>query len=223
MDRVKGHISRDMIRNTDVGLGGAIRQRRLAMQMSLSELSRQMGGSPGPSFLSRVESGELEPSRTLVRRLAEALELPFETLLNAAGHATAQQRADALAGLVEAAKRSSRISVALPVLDPDRPTAPLGALPKRRWTLRREEKAALVALTGASNEPFVGDVVVALEREPAEGAGVVAEVRGRLGAFTYRVVDGRVWLEDGNGQQIEDPERLLGVIIQVVRTMDYDV
>lgn len=78
------------------GFGAAIRRRREALGIDLDELARAIGGTPGAGFLARLEEGNIGTSSSLVLKLAAALDLPVDTLLNAAGFATAQQRAEAL-------------------------------------------------------------------------------------------------------------------------------
>jgi len=53
-------------------LGQLIQNRRETMGMSLSVLSREMGGSPGASFLSKVESARADVSANVAVRLANA-------------------------------------------------------------------------------------------------------------------------------------------------------
>ncbi len=63
-------------------IGSTIRRFRLASGLSQSELARRVEVSP--SFLSRVEHGQREPTLSVLRRFAEHLNVPFGVLLAAA-------------------------------------------------------------------------------------------------------------------------------------------
>jgi len=95
-------------RRVDVGtisgidFGAIVRQHREARGLGIDALCAAIGGTPGPGFLSSLESGAVGPSSSLVLKLADALGLPADLMLNAAGYATQTQRALALAGLPEA-------------------------------------------------------------------------------------------------------------------------
>lgn len=69
--------------------GTILRERRESMGLSLTALTNLMNGSPGASFISKMETGERTPTRNLAVRLADALVLPRAMLLNAAGYAHA--------------------------------------------------------------------------------------------------------------------------------------
>ncbi|AUW94225.1 MAG: transcriptional regulator [Sulfobacillus thermosulfidooxidans] len=67
--------------------GHFLRSRRQACHLSLVELARLSRTSP--SYLSRVERGLREPPRpAILGRLADALDLPYEQLMQQAGYLT---------------------------------------------------------------------------------------------------------------------------------------
>ena len=65
-----------------VELGKAIRMLREANERGLGELAKAAGIST--SFLSLIESGKRQPSLVVLRKLAEALDVPSEALILAA-------------------------------------------------------------------------------------------------------------------------------------------
>ncbi len=79
--------------------GAIIRHYREARGMDVDGLCAAIGGTPGPGFLTSLESGSIGPSSSLVLKLAVALGLPADLMLNAAGFATRTQRRLALASL----------------------------------------------------------------------------------------------------------------------------
>lgn len=79
--------------------GAIIRHYREARGMDADALCAAIGGTPGPGFLTSLESGSVGPSSSLVLKLAEALGLPADLMLNAAGFATRTQRRLAIASL----------------------------------------------------------------------------------------------------------------------------
>jgi transcriptional regulator with XRE-family HTH domain len=204
-------------------LAQLIRDRRQNMGMSLQNLSSEMGGSPGASFISRIESGEVEPSSTVAVRLAEALALPREIALNASGFATPIQAEAALARLADIIGSPAPVMANLPVLDPADPDAPVNLLPHRKRLLRRQEDAFLVDLSGAENEPFVGEVMASRARRAKADQHVVAVAGGKVGAWTLRTSRPTGdYLERANGERIAAGYRILGVIIRVVTELDLD-
>jgi transcriptional regulator with XRE-family HTH domain len=64
-------------------LGDMIRQQREMQELSLRQLARLTGISN--PYLSQIEHGQRDPSRTVVDSIADALELSTERLYEAAG------------------------------------------------------------------------------------------------------------------------------------------
>ncbi|MEO7119138.1 MAG: helix-turn-helix transcriptional regulator [Candidatus Limnocylindrales bacterium] len=79
--------------------GAIVRRHREARGLDIDALCAAIGGTPGAGFLISLEAGSIGPSSSLVLKIANALELPDEMMLNAAGFATQVQRAVALAAL----------------------------------------------------------------------------------------------------------------------------
>jgi len=92
--------------------GAIVRQYRESRGLDIDALCAAIGGTPGPGFLTSLEAGAVGPSSSLVLKLAEALRLPADLMLNAAGFATQTQRRLALASLpgVDAAREAARDS-----------------------------------------------------------------------------------------------------------------
>ena len=202
-------------------LGHYVRDRRENMGMSLSVLSREMGGSPGGSFLSKVESGRADVSPAVAKRLADALSLPAEVMQNAAGYATPDQQDSALGRLADLVGTPAPVMVPLRVMDPNDPDATGQRM--RARLLRRKEDAFLIDLAGTENEPFVGEAVVSRERKPKEGQAVVAVVGGRAGAWTWHTSRPTGdYLARENGDKAGSGFRVLGVILRVVSEVDLD-
>lgn len=88
-------------RISGVDFGAIVRQHRQERGLELDGLCAAIGGTPGPGFLASLESGSVGPSMSLVLKLAEALDLPGDLMVNAAGFATQAQRALALAALLD--------------------------------------------------------------------------------------------------------------------------
>jgi hypothetical protein len=86
-----------------IDFGAIVRQHREARGLDIDGLCAAIGGTPGPGFLTSLEAGAVGPSSSLVLKLANALGLPADLMLNAAGFATQTQRAVALATLPEVA------------------------------------------------------------------------------------------------------------------------
>lgn len=81
--------------------GALIRRRREALGLGLDDVSKAVGGTPGPGFLGNMELGSVGPSTSLILRLGGVLDLPSDQMLNAAGYATESQRVAALGSLAE--------------------------------------------------------------------------------------------------------------------------
>jgi transcriptional regulator with XRE-family HTH domain len=64
-------------------LGDAIRQARLAKDLTLRELARRI--EKAPSYLSDIEYDRRVPSETVLRDICEVLELDFDRMLALAG------------------------------------------------------------------------------------------------------------------------------------------
>lgn len=95
---------------TGTEFGAVIRTRREANGLDLNDLSIAVGGTPASGFFGRMEEGSVGPTSSLVLRLAAALDLPSDLMLNAGGYATEAQRASALAALAALADGSRRPS-----------------------------------------------------------------------------------------------------------------
>lgn len=204
-------------------LGEIIQTRRQNMGMSLSTLSRQMGGSPGASFLSRIETAQTEPSAQVAIRLADALNVPRDVMLNAAGFATPTQNEEAMRRLGDLIGTPAPIIASLPVRDPEHPNQDPAMLPRRQRMLRAHEDAFLIDFVDPANAPFLGEVLVATERKPQDGQGVVAELEGRLSAWTYRSSKTKgAWLENAAGQKISRNYVVRGVILRVVSELNLE-
>lgn len=201
-------------------LGQLIQERRENMGMSLSVLSREMGGSPGASFLSRVEAARADVSATVALRLADALSLPRPVILNAAGYATPDQADGALEQLNDLVGAPAPVMVNLPVLDADNPTTVPSST--RARMLRRREDAFLVDLVGRENEPYVGEALVSTERKPRENAAVVAVVGGKAGAWTWHTSRPTGDFLSRGDEKVAKGFRVLGVIVRVMSELNLD-
>lgn len=62
-----------------VNLAHSVRMIRQAKELSLTEVAKTAGIST--AFLSLIERGEKEPSLTVLRRIADALDVPSDVLL----------------------------------------------------------------------------------------------------------------------------------------------
>lgn len=91
----------DVSRTSGIDFGAIVRHHREARGLDMDGLCAAIGGLPGPGFLTSLEAGSVGPSSGLVLKLADALGLPVDLMLNAAGFATRTQRALALATLLE--------------------------------------------------------------------------------------------------------------------------
>ena len=201
-------------------LGQYLRDRRENMGMSLSVLSREMGGSPGGSFLSKVESARADISPAVAHRYADALNLPKEVVLNAAGYATPEQVDSAHTKLADLVGTPAPTMVTLPVVDPANPDGPQVRM--RQRLMRRREDSFLIDLAGNENEPYVGEALVSRERKPREGQAVVAVVDGKAGAWVWHTSRPTGdFLSRENGEKAVK-FRILGVILRVVSEISLD-
>lgn len=198
-------------------LGQVIQQRRGAMKMSLNALSARMGGSPGSPFLSKIESGIVHPTREVSTRLAKALELPREEVLNAAGYATDTQESLATERLRAVLFEDASVMAPVPVYDAQGPT---GA--RRPRLLRQKlDDVRVTDLSGPAHGQFQGEILYDVDRKPTEGAPVVAMHDGQLGAWTYHVGPrSAVWLENGRGEPLATDFEIQGVIIKVTQELE---
>ena len=92
---------------SDATFGDVVRRRREARALTHEELQLAIGGSPGAGFLARLEEGIVGPSAGLVLKLATALDLPADLMLNASGFTTETQRLSALLALADEAPAES--------------------------------------------------------------------------------------------------------------------
>jgi transcriptional regulator with XRE-family HTH domain len=180
-----------------VQIGLLIQNRRQAMEMTLSELSSRMGGSPAPSFLSKIETGRVDPSRSVSSRLADALHLPSEIVLNAAGYASDAQTDAARESLRGVLTSEAPVMVHVPVWTAAGPT---GVMRPRMLNQREDVRIADIDGQGV----YSGEVMFSTARKPVEGAGVVVRQGQELCAVAYSA-----GLED-----------VLGVIIRVTTELD---
>lgn len=202
--------------------GQAVQARRQAMEMSLNVLSREMGGSPGASFLSKLESGQVPATARVASKLASSLNLPVETLLNAAGHASETQRAKAIAALREMVGAPAPVVMTIPVMEVNNPDA-IGSGGRRQRLVRQRDDYFIVDLTGKENEPFVGEVLASLTKEPEEGDGVVVTINDRASAWTYHDPGKPVGphIENAAGEKRAKNYTILGVITRVVSERNF--
>ena len=155
-------------------VGQLIQQRREAMNLSQAALSREMGGYPSASLMSRIESGDVELTPSSAVKYADALRLPLAT-------------------------RTTRMR-----------------------ELKKAEDVFIVDLAGPDNAPFTGEVLASRARKPKDGQGVVAEVSGKLGAWTFHTsrTEGD-WLVSGTGEKVTR-YRLWGVILRYVPVVELE-
>lgn len=198
----------------EVGL--LLQSRRQAMGMSLNDLTRRMGGSPGASFLSKIETGKVSPSRSVAERLAKALNAPEAVVLRLAGYADDNEQRQAVEEFRALLYERPPVMTHVPVLSLTGETTK----DTRPRVLLREEEVRIVDLAGPANEPFTGEVLISLDRKPQEGNGVVVLTDGYLAAFTWHNGPKGAWLEDGRGQPRGGKFRVVGVIIRVSKEVD---
>ena len=149
-------------------------------------------------------------------KLARALRLPEDALLNVAGFASAMQQQEAAARLETLIGSLEPVAVSLPVVDPEDPDLP----PVERSTqlLRERLEGFVVRLSAPQNAPYTGEIVASL-RPPKDGQGVVVQRSGRLSAWTYHSDAAGTWLER-DGEKISPSEgEIRGSIIRVVQDL----
>ena len=193
-----------------IDLGQTVRERRGAMGLSLEALSRELGGSPGQTFLSKIERGAIGVSPNLATRLAKALRVPEPVVLNSAGHATDDQVEAGLRRFKEITAEPAPIAVTLPVLDAGGRT-----VASRSRLMAAKEDAFLIDLSGIPNEPFVGEALVLTGRPAEDGIGVVVEIDGGLSAWTYHVAGSTRWIENMRGEKRAKGYTIRGIIARV--------
>ncbi len=93
----------DVGKVSGIDFGAMLRARREAQGLDLDGLCAAIGGTPGRGFLARMEEGSVGPSSSLMLKLAAALGLPDDLVLNAGGVATEAQKLDALMALAQIA------------------------------------------------------------------------------------------------------------------------
>jgi len=79
--------------NDSKNLGRIIKQQRVAIPLTLTELSARSGVSP--SHLSRIEKGERSPSAHVLRRIAKPLGFEENELFALAGYLSPQPSTEA--------------------------------------------------------------------------------------------------------------------------------
>lgn len=182
-----------------------------------------MSGSPTTTFLAKIERNEVTPTAATAAKLAEALDVPRDTLLNATGHATPQQTARAREALAAAIGEPTPVAQQIPVLDPNVPSADPARLATRLRIVNRPENLFLIDLTSRDNTPYVGEALVSRERKPKEGQGVIAEVDDCLSAWTWHSlpVTGD-FIENGAGDKRKKGYRVFGVIIGLTTRQEFE-
>jgi transcriptional regulator with XRE-family HTH domain len=189
------------------------RARRHEMNLSLEALARQLNGSPGQTFLSRVERGTIGVTPALATRLAHALRLPEHDVLLAAGFAPEPEIVEALKRLQNHLGTPTPREASLAVYDAM--GRPWGF--RKRLTWVNPSEAFLIDLTDIRNEPFIGEALVLRGRSPEVGQGVIAETVEGLRAFTFR----GDWIEDGGGRKLHGDYEIIGVIGRVASEHQY--
>lgn len=177
------------------------------MGLSQAALSREMGGYPSPSLMSRIESGDVDLTPTSAAKYADALRLDKDTFLNAAGFATPAQLSEGLDMIARTLGKDVPVMVAVPVLDALHPDAVYGVTRTRE--LKKPEDVFIVDLTDKDSTPYLGEVLASRARKPKDGQGVIAEVSGRLGAWTFHGDH----LESASGEKVKR-FKVLGVIVR---------
>jgi transcriptional regulator with XRE-family HTH domain len=202
-------------------IGQLIQQRREAMGLTQAALSREMGGYPSASLMSRIEVGEVMLTPSSAAKYAEVLRLDKDVFHNAAGFATPAQHADAITRLEQSLGEDVPVMVAVPVINPEYPDL-MAANPHRTRELKKAEDVFLVDLAGTRNAPYLGEVLASRARKPKDGQGVVAEVSGKLGAWTWHTARTTGdWIENGAGERVTK-FRLWGVILRYVTAFEME-
>lgn len=184
-------------------IGDLIRKRREGLGLTLSQLSIETGVHP--SFLSRIENDESEPGWDTAPRLARALHLDTDMVLNVFGLATTDQRKSATTALERVV--GSGIATDLPVIGTD--GEPTGEV--RRVELPRPDDAFVMV---GEESPWKGDLVASRTRIPTDGMGVItANGTGKLRAGFYRKAGRRrSWVEFPDGTRLDYPEQVFAII-----------
>lgn len=181
-----------------------------------------MSGSPTPTFIAKIERGQVIPTALTAAKLAESLDIPRDTLLNATGHATPQQQARGLEALAAAIGEPTPIAKQIPVLDPNVPSADPARLATRLRIINRPEDLFLIDLTSHDNAPYIGEALVSRERKPKEGQGVIAEVDDCLSAWTWHSIPRTGdFIENGAGDKRTKGYRVFGVIIGLTTHQEF--
>lgn len=202
-------------------IGQLIQQRREAMGLTQAALSREMGGYPSASLMSRIEDGTVALTPSSAAKYADVLRLDKDVFHNAAGFATPEQHTSAIARLEQSLGEDVPIMVSIPVINPDYPDL-MAPNPHRTRELRKAEDVFLVDLMGKQHAPYLGEVLVARSRKPKDGQGVVAEVGGKLGAWTWHTARTTGdWIENGAGEKVTK-FRLWGVILRYVTAFEME-
>lgn len=196
-------------------LGQLLYTRRQEQGWSLAALSREIGGSPTESFLWRIESGGTTPTPSVAIKLARALRLPEDVLLNAAGHTTSDQQVNAFTRLAEMVGTPPPVVVTYDVLDPET------GLPTRervQHVVKTKEEGFVIRLAAQADDLYNGECIVSTERQPVEGIGVVIWRNDRLSAAT--------WHEDGTvtrgNETIASGFEVRGCIIRVIKARSWE-
>ena len=201
-------------------IGQLIQQRREAMGLTQAALSREMGGYPSPSLMSRIEDGSVELTPNSAAKYADALRLDKDVFFNAAGFATPAQLTTAIGSLERSLGKDVPVMVPVPVVDPEYPQ--LNGSTTRTRELKKAEDVFIVDLMGKQHAPYLGEVLASRTRKPKEGQGVIAEVSGKLGAWTYHTARTTGdWIENGAGEKVTK-YRLWGVILRYVTAFEIE-
>ena len=151
-------------------IGQLIKQRREAMGLTQAALSREMGGYPSPSLMSRIEDGSVDLTPNSAAKYADALRLDRDTFFNASGFATPAQLSAAVTTLERSLGQDIPVLLALPVVDPDYPDL-LTSTTVRTRELKKAEDVFIVDLTGRQHAPYPGEVLASRARKAQGGAG----------------------------------------------------
>jgi transcriptional regulator with XRE-family HTH domain len=179
--------------------GLALRERRRALLLGLEQMSAAMGHTPRPSVLSRIETGATHPNRAMSERLAEALDLPKETVLNVFGYTTDEQMQEALVHLCNIVQERWEM---VPVYTPD------GVARTRRNVLVRWPEPAFVLRDGDTE-------ILAIERDPEPGETAILKIGRELSAWTR---DSRGFV-NAQGERAPDNAKVEGTVVRVSHEM----
>ncbi len=198
-------------------IGQVFLARRQEMELSLSALSKMIGGSPNESFIAKIERGDVTPSLSTAERLAKGLNLPRDIVINAAGHATDDQVISAASKLIDLVGSPHPVlrSVILRSAEVKR-----GAIGRRQIMLHPAAEAFVINFEDTLNEPYCGEAVVITNRVPANKQPVAVEIDGLISAWTYNA-EAEPWIENAYERRATG-FTVLGVIIQVTRMTKFD-